>query len=492
MIEIIAIDTPSLGDRGYLATDGDVALVVDAQRDFDRVTAAAAERDVAITHVFETHVHNDYVTGGLALARAVGARYLVNAEDPVGFERTPVRDGEVIDVGGMTMQVIGTPGHTFTHLAYALLDRDGNGNGAVLAAFTGGSLLNGSTGRTDLLGASHARALSRAQFRSARRLARELPGTAQVCPTHGFGSFCAAGPATGTQSTIADEMRASPALTSDENDYVEGLLAGLEEYPAYYSHMGPANLAGPAAPDLSPPRQADPAELRRRTDAGEWVVDLRTRTAFAAGHLRGSLNFGTDGSLATYLGWLIPRGTPLTLIGTGPADVAHAQRELCRIGIDSITAAACWPEAGLAPLESYAIAGFAALAARMRGDDLDGDDVVVLDVRRDSEWRASHLQGAVHIPLHELPGRLGEIPEAEIWVHCAGGYRAAVAASLLAAHGRRVVAVNDDFEAAGQAGLTSAAGLGTDGPGRESQRPARHYLQQDMSAPGELRWPYAA
>ena len=120
MIEIVAIDTPSLGDRGYLATDGEVALVVDAQRDFDRVTAAAAERDIAITHVFETHLHNDYVTGGLALAAAVGAQYLVSAEDRVEFERTPVADGDVIDVGGMRVQVMGTPGHTFTHLAYAL------------------------------------------------------------------------------------------------------------------------------------------------------------------------------------------------------------------------------------------------------------------------------------------------------------------------------------------------------------------------------------
>src|SRR5580693_1147655 len=141
MIEIVAIDTPELGDRSYLATDGTVALVVDAQRDFDRVERVAAERGVPITHVLETHIHNDYVTGGLALARAAGAEYLVNGADPVRFARTPVEDGDVIEAGGMLVQVLGTPGHTFTHLSYGLLDAE---TGAVAAAFTGGSLLNGS------------------------------------------------------------------------------------------------------------------------------------------------------------------------------------------------------------------------------------------------------------------------------------------------------------------------------------------------------------
>lgn len=198
----------------------------------------------------------------------------------------------------MRVRVISTPGHTFTHLAYALADGD-----QVIAAFTGGSLLNGSTGRTDLLGPAHQVELARAQYRSAWRLARELPGDTVVRPTHGFGSFCAATPASGTSSTIAAEQRANPALTLGEAEYVETLLAGLDAYPAYYAHMSAANMAGPAAPDLSPPRAADPAELRRRIDAGDWVVDLRSRTAFAAGHLRGSLHFELGDNLATCLGW---------------------------------------------------------------------------------------------------------------------------------------------------------------------------------------------
>ena len=169
--------------------------------------------------------------------------------------------------------------------------------------------------------------------------------------THGFGSFCSATQAEGSSSTIGRERRVNPVLTLAEDRYVSDLLAGLDVYPAYYAHMGPANAAGPAGPDLSAPRRADAAELRRRIDAGEWVVDLRARRAFAAGHVAGTLSFDLDGSFATYLGWLIPWGTPLTLLGQTPEQVAEAQRELVRIGIDRPVAAATghpddWPAAG--------------------------------------------------------------------------------------------------------------------------------------------------
>jgi hydroxyacylglutathione hydrolase len=217
--------------------------------------------------------------------------------------------------------------------------------------------------------------------------------------------------------------------------------------------MAPANSSGPSEPDLSPPATAGPAAIRRRIEAGEWVVDLRNRSVFAAGHVPGSLNFGLDGSFATYLGWLIEWGTPLTLLGQTAADVAQAQRELVRIGIDRPAAAATgepedWVTGAGQQVASFSTATFADLA-RMRHRGA----VMVLDVRRTDEFGASRIQGAVNIPLHELPRRIGEVPAGQVWVHCAAGYRASIAASFLAAAGRAPVAIDDAFGSAQQAGL---------------------------------------
>jgi glyoxylase-like metal-dependent hydrolase (beta-lactamase superfamily II) len=249
---VVAIDTPALGDRSYLAHDGQVAVVVDPQRDIDRVLDLAAARGVRITHVFETHLHNDYVTGGLALAHATGAAYFVNAADPVAFDRVPARARDLIEVSPvMRVRVIATPGHTFTHLSYVL-----EAAGRAHAVFTGGSLLYGSTGRPDLLGPGYADELAHAQFASVHRLAAELPEDADVYPTHGFGSFCSATQSEGSASSIGRERRANPALILDEDRYVTELLAGLDAYPAYYAHMGPANAAGPSGPGTCPARSA--------------------------------------------------------------------------------------------------------------------------------------------------------------------------------------------------------------------------------------------
>ncbi|WP_404386468.1 MBL fold metallo-hydrolase [Knoellia locipacati] len=456
---IIPIDTPTLGDRSYLAHDGTSAVVVDPQRDIDRVIALADEAGVRITHVFETHIHNDYLTGGLALAEATGATYHVNAADDVAYDRAPISDGDVVEVSPtMRIRAIATPGHTYTHLSYALEAATSEGSGAAYEAvgvFSGGSLLFGATGRPDLLGTEHTHDLVHHQFASAQRLADELPEQAAVLPTHGFGSFCSAG-STGdtTESTIGAEKRQNPALTQDEERWVADTLAGLDAYPAYYAHMGPGNSAGPAAPDLSAPETADKDTLAARIDSGEWVVDLRTRTAFAAGHVTGTLNFGLDGQFATYLGWLIPWGTPLTLLGDSPEQVAEAQRELVRIGIDRLEGAATgspqdWTDGDLGRFDRAVFADLSQVRHHRA--------VAVLDVRRASEYDAGHIEGAVNIPLHELLSRTDEVPSGEVWVHCAGGYRASIAASVLAARGVNVVAVDDSFdEGAAPAGLPIA------------------------------------
>ncbi len=449
-LTVVPIETPTLGDRSYLVHDGEVAFVVDPQRDIDRVLSLLDEHGVRLTHVFETHIHNDYLTGGLALAQRTGAAYLVNGEDDVSFDRTPVADGETVEVGPrMRVTALATPGHTFTHLSYALTETD-EGLDHSVGVFSGGSLLFGATGRPDLLGEEHTDALVRHQHASAHRLADLLPDEADVYPTHGFGSFCAASQSDATESTIGQEKKANPALTQDEQSYVDELLAGLGAWPAYYTHMAPENAAGPSEPDLSPPSVADAAELRRRIEAGEWVVDLRNRTAFAAGHAPGTLNFGLDGGFATYLGWLITWGTPVTLLGETADDVAEAQRELVRIGIDRPAAHATggpedWTDGELGSFETATFADLAQVRHHR--------EVVVLDVRRTDEHDKARINDAVNVPLHELWHRLEEVPAGEVWVHCAGGYRASVAASMLAAAGRSLVAIDDTFDNAEKVGL---------------------------------------
>ena len=445
-VTIVPIETPTLGDRSYVVHDGEVALVVDPQRDIDRVLDIVEKAGVRITDIFETHIHNDYLTGGLALAERTGAAYHVNAEDTVSYDRNPIRADDVVAVGKhLSVRAIATPGHTFTHLSYALEE-----DGSPVGVFTGGSLLYGATGRPDLLGPDHTDELVRLQYHSAHRLADALPDEAEVFPTHGFGSFCSANQSEATESTIGQERRSNPALTRSEQEYVDELLAGLDAYPAYYVHMAPANSAGPSEPDLSFPERADAEQLRRRIEAGEWVVDLRTRTAFAAGHVPGTVNFGLDGSFATYLGWLIEWGTPLTLLGETEKDVTEAQRELVRIGIDRPRAAATGKPEDWATgeLGSFPTATFAELA-----DVRHHREVVVLDVRRAQEFADARIEGAVNIPIHDLPRRVAEVPEGEVWVHCAGGYRASVAASFIAAAGRRLVAIDDSFDNAQAAGL---------------------------------------
>jgi hydroxyacylglutathione hydrolase len=445
-LTVTVLETPSLGDRSYVIDDGQAALVVDPQRDIDRVEAVLAERGVTLAAVAETHAHNDYVSGGLQLARTHDVPYLVPCEAEVAYERTQVCDEDVRTVGEMTVRTIATPGHTHHHVSFAV----GRGDKPEVV-FTGGSMLFGAVGRTDLVGPDSTVGLAHAQHASVRRLASVLPGDTAVLPTHGFGSFCSATPTSGTASTIEQQRAQNPALTQDEEEFVSALLAGFDAIPAFYAHMGPTNLAGPAPIDLSPVQDADGAELLRRIEAGEWVVDLRDRTAFSRGHLPGTYSFDASGNVVTYLGWLIPWGTPLTLVGDTPEQVAGVQRELARIGIDRPAAQATGPVeqlAGSQPLARYRTATFADLAQARQDGTLH-----VLDVRRDTEWNSSHIEGARHVPLHDLPGRVSELPDGPLWVHCAGGFRASIAASILDAAGKQVIAIDDGFDTAEQAGL---------------------------------------
>ena len=434
-MEILTIETPGLGDRSYVVIADGHAVVVDPQRDVDRVLAILDRHGATLALVCETHVHNDYVTGGLALARATGADYVLNAADDVRFPHRGVVDGQELAVGPMTVQAIATPGHTPTHLSYLVRA------GGDAAVFTGGSMLYDTVGRTDLLGEALTDRLTRDQHASVRALARDLDADTAVQPTHGFGSFCSsAGGGGRTSGTIADERTGNIACTTDDVEvFVRTLREGFTAHPPYYRHMAPLNLAGPFPPDLSAPATVAPEELSARVARGDWVVDLRPRRDFAADHLRGSINAEVGDSLATWLGWVLPWGTAVTLVADTDAEVAQAQRELVRIGLDRpLGMAVGGPDAFAAGQDraSHPVATFAEIPA----------DATVVDVRRGDEWGEGHLDGAIHVPMEDLADRADTLPDTTLWVHCASGFRASIAASLLARAGRAVVLVDDDVE----------------------------------------------
>lgn len=435
--------TPGLGDATWLvASDGEAALI-DPQRDVARFLQAADQRGWRITHVLETHVHNDYVSGAMEVRAATGAELVVPARGGYRFPHRAADEGAAVALGGIQLVAMATPGHTPEHLAWQVI---GDADGTPDAVFTGGSLLVGSAGRTDLLGPDRTAALTDDQFRSLRRLAR-LPDQVRVLPTHGAGSFCTAGPASsGRESTMGGERAMNELLqTVQKARFQKLLLGGLGRWPAYYGHMAEINRTG--APLLRGPRTPTPlpaaivAELRER---GAWIVDARDRWTFAAGHVPGSIHVEATDSFASWVGSVVPFGAPIVLVlGPDRMDIAgDLVVDLSRIGYDAVVGVLdggveAWAAAG-GELASQTMLALAGVAPRLAGSD----QVRVLDVRQPTEWREGTIPGSTTIFLGDLPGRVRELDPDTTWlVMCRSGMRAAIGGSILAAAGLRTEVV---------------------------------------------------
>jgi hydroxyacylglutathione hydrolase len=425
---------------GHLSTligdeSAGVAAVVDPRRDIDGYLAAASEADVRITHVVETHLHNDYVSGARELAAVTGATHVIGAGAELAYEHLPARDGETLAVGALRFTVLDTPGHTPEHVAYAVADTTRADE--PLLMFTGGSLLVGAVGRTDLLGSEHALDYARSMFRSLHDVILTHEDFVGVFPTHGAGSLCSTGIASAISSTIGFERRYNRMIASDDIDaFAEALLAGQPAFPSYFARMRPLNQAGPRALGGRPPdaRPMPVADVRAAMGSDAVIVDLRSPEAHAIAHIPGSVSIPSGSSFGTWLGWVVDPGRPLVFVLDDPGDWDDAIRQALRVGYDDVVGHLrgglhAWIEAGN-PIESNGRLTVDQLASRIAGGD--DERPVIVDVRQLDEYARAHVPGSWHISGGTLPDRLDELPrDRPIATICASGYRASVAASIL-------------------------------------------------------------
>ncbi|WP_107771840.1 rhodanese-like domain-containing protein [Nocardioides sediminis] len=450
-MQVVVVEVPERGNRAHLVHDGASALVVDPPRDWRPLELAAEEAGVRIVAVADTHVHNDYVSGAPGLARRHGADYWLSADERVTVDRTGVRGGDILGVGDLVVQVLSTPGHTLHHQSFLVTDPE-SGARSVLS---GGSLLHGTVGRTDLVDPLLSRMMGRAQWESARQLGA-LDDEVALHPTHGFGSLCAATSATdAVHGTVGDERAVNPVLWTPRDAWVEALVAGFGPVPRYYRHMSALNRAGAGATPVLAPAEIDEDEVHAAVRAGSWVLDLRRRHAFARAHLTGSVNIEDCPQLATYAGWLVPWGADVVLVSVSPDDLAAGVHDLAQIGIAVRATHLLGPVGTWADSTDYRVADWATYSRVARQPHPRS---VTLDVRLDAEYHASHLPDSLHVPLHDLEAAIPRLPAGQVWVHCRSGFRAAIAASLLARRGRDVVLVTDDWEQIASTGLATVAG----------------------------------
>jgi hydroxyacylglutathione hydrolase len=453
MPTIHAVVDEGLGNSAYVVElDDGRALVVDPARDPTPYLTLARERRLRVADAAETHLHADFLTGSRELAASDGAQVLAPRASRLGFGHRGLEDGEEVDLGGLTLRALATPGHAPEHLSYLLLDGH-----RPLGLFSGGALLVGTVARTDLTGPELTEPLARAAYRSLHQRLLRLPDELAVYPTHGAGSFCAS-PAGGERTTtIGAERRHNRLLAAaDEDTFVAELLAGFGSYPPYFLRLRDRNRAGPELLghdwQVLQPLSAD--QVGERLAAGAVLVDARPVTAFASGHIPGALSIALRPQFGTWLGWLVDDTRPLLVVLDEQQDRGELARQCRTIGYDRLAGElaggmAAWRAAGLPE----------ARLALVEPGQIDHQHGVVLDVRQSSEVAGGHLPGAVPVELGALADgqTAATLPEeGPVTVMCSHGQRAMTAASLLERAGRRdlrvVLGGADDWQqATGQA-----------------------------------------
>lgn len=431
-VSVIPLVDEGLGNSAYLLDlDDGRALAVDASRDLRGLREVSERRGLRVAYTADTHLHADFLTGAVQLARTDGAQVLASAAGNREYPHTGLADGDEVDLGGLGLRALATPGHTHEHIAFELID-----GSRTLGVFTGGSLIVGSAARTDLVSPERTEELARAQYRSLQRLAR-LDDDVAVWPTHGAGSFCSAPPGAERTSTVGTERATNSLLRAESEDaFVKQLLDSLGTFPPYFLRLGEVNRRGPALVEGDVLTPLTAAEVARLTASGAQLVDVRPVPDFGAAHVPGSVSIPLRPVFATWLGWLIDADKPIVVVRNADQDPAEIIWQARKVGYDQIAGElkggiGAWTAAG-EPTGSIPLAGV---------DVLDG--ARVLDIRQDIEYDAGHVPGADHIELGALAARAKDLPDEPLVVMCGHSERAMGAASLLARAGHHNVTVLD-------------------------------------------------
>ena len=423
-----------LGNASFLVADPDrgVGLVVDPWRDVDGYLTQAESLGVKLIHSLDTHLHNDFVSGGRELAAETGA------------STSGLEPGQELSLGNLTIRAMHTPGHTPDHTSYLLLEGD-----KPRALFSGGAVMVGAIARTDLFGPHLAVHLAMEALSTLQVRLRGLPDDVALYPTHGSGSFCGTGGGRGHETTLGRERTTNPYfLTTEVMPFLARVL-DQERYPAYYRDMAAVNRAGAALIGRKPPapKKLTPDELDWLMADGAAVVDVRRGRDYDKGHIPGSYQVGMDGPFSAWVGWLIARDRRIVLAGGTDDQHNEANRQLLRIGFDGVVGALdggmdAWQSSGRA-LTTFETVDVEDMAEWI----LSAEPMTVIDTRDDHEWAAGHVPGAVHRYVPDISHHADEIPrEAPVAVHCASGYRAGIAASLLEQAGlTRIIHVNGEY-----------------------------------------------
>jgi hydroxyacylglutathione hydrolase len=424
-----------LGNSAYLIGSHDTkkGILIDPLRDVDRYLHAVSERGLKLTHVLDTHLHADFVSGNREIAHQSGAVIGASAEAELGFDHQPLTEESVIDLGAFQVRVMATPGHTPEHISFLILEPDGK---TPVALFSGGALIVGGAARTDLLTPELTRPLTSDLYHTIHDKLLKLPDELDVFPTHGSGSYCVV-PASRERTTTIGRERTnnSLALAASEEKFVQRALEGLSSYPTYYKYMRGINQKGAkilgGVPVLNRLSASDVKSLMD-TDASVIVLDVRHGKAFGAGHIPNSYGIRVDAPLTTWAGWLIPFGSRIVLVSESTEQTVAATRQLIRIGYDELVGTL---EGGIEFwARQYPIATIPSMDATELRERLE--EVVLVDVRQRSEWDEGHIPGAFHFEGGRVAWEDLPFPhDKPLAIQCSSGNRSMSVSSVLRRRG---------------------------------------------------------